>query len=182
MDTIILPPKAPGKPNENWQVQALVVTGANGSGKTRFGAWIEANNPDRQVHRIAAQRALNLPDLVNPMPYERATSSLYYGRYEPSWTELQRRQNKVQTLSLIHISQPLYGWPTMGSESRLGALGVRHQTDAATGFESKSTPGRGSAMLNAASRHGHPRNGIRQNLRAEALILFDGRKLSLIHI
>jgi hypothetical protein len=98
VDTIILPPKEPGKPNESWaEVQSLVVTGANGSGKTRFGAWIEDNNPERQVHRIAAQRALNLPELANPMPYDRATAHLYYGRYEPSWTELQRRQNKVQT-------------------------------------------------------------------------------------
>lgn len=96
MEKIILPPKGSGKRNESWaDVQSVVITGANGSGKTRLGVWIEDNNPDRQVHRIAAQRALNLPDLVNPMPYERASSQLYYGSYEPGWNELQYRQNKL---------------------------------------------------------------------------------------
>ncbi|MDR3701871.1 MAG: AAA family ATPase, partial [Candidatus Sulfopaludibacter sp.] len=95
MGEITLPPKGPGKQNESWKVQSVVITGANGSGKTRLGVWIEDNNPNRNVHRIAAQRALNLPDLVNPMPYERATSQLYYGSYEPSWNELQHRQNKI---------------------------------------------------------------------------------------
>jgi hypothetical protein len=94
---IILPPKQPGKPSESWtDVQSIIVTGANGSGKTRFGVWIEENNPTREVHRIAAQRALNLPDLVNPMPYERATAQLHYGHYDPSWNEPQRRQFKIQ--------------------------------------------------------------------------------------
>lgn len=97
MDTIILPPKQSGRPTESWtDVRSLVVTGANGSGKTRFGVWIEENNPTREVHRIAAQRALNLPDLVNPIPYERATAQLHYGRYEPSWGEPQHRQFKRQ--------------------------------------------------------------------------------------
>jgi len=38
MDTLVLPPSGPGKSNETWTaVQSVVVTGANGSGKTRFG-------------------------------------------------------------------------------------------------------------------------------------------------
>jgi len=98
MDNIILPPKRPSEPNESWTgVQSVVIAGANGSGKSRLGAWIEQNNAARPVHRIAAQRALHLPDLVNPMTYERATSQLYYGSYQPNWNELQRRQQKIQS-------------------------------------------------------------------------------------
>ncbi len=97
MNAVILPPKGPGKPNESWDgVHSVVITGANGSGKTRFGVWIDDNNPARRVHRIAAQRALNLPDVVDPLPYERATSQLHYGSYEPTWNELQYRQNKLR--------------------------------------------------------------------------------------
>lgn len=96
MKDVVLPPKGSGTQNELWaDVSSIVITGANGSGKSRFGAWIEQNNTGRPVHRIAAQRALQLPDLVNPMPYDRAISQLYYGRYEPSWGEEQHRQNKL---------------------------------------------------------------------------------------
>src|SRR5258708_6739301 len=96
MSTLVLPSKELGKPNEIWtEVKSVVITGANGSGKTRLGAWIEDNNSDRPVHRVAAQRALQFPDLVNPMPYDQAKSQLYYGAYHPTWTELQHKQNKV---------------------------------------------------------------------------------------
>jgi len=43
--------------NEN--VNSLVVVGINGSGKTRFGVWLEKNN-DGIVHRISAQKSLNI--------------------------------------------------------------------------------------------------------------------------
>jgi hypothetical protein len=97
MDTLVLPPSGPGKSNETWTaVQSVVVTGANGSGKTRFGVWIEENNTARPVHRIAAQRALYLPDLASLVPYERATAQLYYGRYEPTWNDVVQKQQKLQ--------------------------------------------------------------------------------------
>lgn len=96
MGRLLLPPKQPGKTNEDWtEVKSVVVVGANGSGKSQVGAWIEQHNPSSPVHRVSAQRALSMPDLVNPMPYERATSQLHYGSYQPSWSEDQRRSNKV---------------------------------------------------------------------------------------
>jgi len=40
-----------------------VIIGANGSGKTRFGVWIEFSSRARDlVHRIAAQKSLSIPD------------------------------------------------------------------------------------------------------------------------
>lgn len=96
MSTVILPPKRSGQADETWtDVHSIVITGANGSGKTRFGVWIEEKNFLREVHRIGAQRALHLPDLANPMPYERAASQLHYGWYEPGRNELEHRQHKL---------------------------------------------------------------------------------------
>ena len=40
-------------------IQNFVIVGANGSGKSHLGAWIETKNKD--VLRISAQRALNVP-------------------------------------------------------------------------------------------------------------------------
>lgn len=98
MKSIVLPPKRTHGNPETWTaVHSVVITGANGSGKTRLGVWIEDNNTPRNVHRIAAQRALQLPDLAQPMPYERAASQLYYGTYEPDWNENQRLVNKRHT-------------------------------------------------------------------------------------
>lgn len=43
-------------------IQNFVIVGANGSGKSHLGAWIETNNKD--VLRISAQRALSVPDVI----------------------------------------------------------------------------------------------------------------------
>lgn len=95
MSRLLLPPKHPGNPNEEWNdVRSVVVVGANGSGKSRVGAWIEENNTSSPVHRVAAQRALSVPDLINPMPYERATFQLQYGVHEPTWNAEQHRAQK----------------------------------------------------------------------------------------
>jgi ABC-type phosphate/phosphonate transport system ATPase subunit len=41
----------------------VVIVGANGAGKSRLGAWIERNADSSViVHRISAQRALDLPE------------------------------------------------------------------------------------------------------------------------
>ncbi|MES5815362.1 AAA family ATPase [Pseudoxanthomonas sp. Soil82] len=59
----------------------IVVVGANGSGKTRLGIWLEDNNQRHmQVHRIGAQKALALPDYAPVTNLEQAEKALYYGR------------------------------------------------------------------------------------------------------
>ena len=93
VSNLVLPPKQAGSANEDWaDVRSVVIVGANGSGKSRIGVWIEQQNTF--VHRVSAQRALALPDLVNTMPYERAASQLYYGSYEPNWSVAQHNQQK----------------------------------------------------------------------------------------
>ena len=58
----------------------LVIIGANGSGKTRLGAWIERTLDDRTiVHRLSAQRALSIPHLAQMKQLEQAEKGLRFG-------------------------------------------------------------------------------------------------------
>lgn len=59
----------------------IVIIGANGSGKTRLGIWLEGQNEGQiPVHRIGAQKALALPDYVEVKNVEQAEKELYFGR------------------------------------------------------------------------------------------------------
>jgi len=78
---IILPTKK-GTPNTepNIEFQQLVIVGANGSGKTRFGSRIEENYLEK-THRISAQKSLTFPSYVSPTSRERAEISFKYGYF-----------------------------------------------------------------------------------------------------
>jgi hypothetical protein len=59
----------------------FVIVGANGSGKTRLGVWIEEQNQiQRPVHRISAQKALSFPEYSAVRNPEEATKDLLFGR------------------------------------------------------------------------------------------------------
>lgn len=63
--------------------QNLIIVGANGAGKTRLGAWVELQSPQRsKVHRISAQKSLSMPDTSSPMSLQKAQSFLLYGNQE----------------------------------------------------------------------------------------------------
>jgi len=83
MKELILP-----KENNNESIettQSILFVGANGSGKTRLGTWIEMNSPQKQlVHRISAQKSLSLPDSTTPQSIEQAEKDLLFGN--PDWT------------------------------------------------------------------------------------------------
>ena len=57
--------------------QSYVLVGANGSGKSHLGAWIEQHNDN--VLRISAQRALSIPDTINIINEEAAWKKIFYG-------------------------------------------------------------------------------------------------------
>lgn len=59
--------------------QSIVFLGANGSGKTRLGVYLEQNLPHTRVHRISAQRSLSLNENVDIVSPERAEAGLRYG-------------------------------------------------------------------------------------------------------
>ena len=82
----------PTKDKGNVEVQTsnnLLVVGANGSGKTRLGTWIEFSSPEAsRVHRISAQKSLTMPDSSTPTSMDLAETDLLYGNPQRG------RQNK----------------------------------------------------------------------------------------
>ena len=58
---------------------SIVLIGANGAGKTRMSVWIDENNPEYPVHRISAQKSLNMPQKVSPTEMNTAEEELLYG-------------------------------------------------------------------------------------------------------
>ena len=60
--------------------QSILLVGANGSGKTRLGTWIEMQSPQSKlVHRISAQKSLAMPDSTTPVSIELAEKDLLFG-------------------------------------------------------------------------------------------------------
>lgn len=59
--------------------KSIVLIGANGSGKTRMSVWIDKNNADLNIHRISAQKSLNMPKSVRPSDLEKAEEAFWYG-------------------------------------------------------------------------------------------------------
>lgn len=87
-------PAKKGTPNTNPEIDfdQLVVIGANGAGKTRFGSDIEKRYLNR-THRISAQKSLTFPKEVSPKSKERAEKEFFYGSYyEPKNAQLHLSQ------------------------------------------------------------------------------------------
>ncbi len=78
---IQLPNRTGAGDNETIQTESnIVIIGANGAGKTKLGTWIETQL-ERQigVHRISAQRALNIPEYATVKSLEQAEKWLLFG-------------------------------------------------------------------------------------------------------
>lgn len=59
--------------------ESLLFVGANGSGKSRLGAWFELNSGMQKVHRIAAQRGLEIADDVQLIGIDQAQKTFLFG-------------------------------------------------------------------------------------------------------
>ena len=60
-------PEADGSIKEVTTKNSFLLIGANGSGKTRLGTWIEMESTQKdKVHRISAQKSLAMPDNTTP--------------------------------------------------------------------------------------------------------------------
>lgn len=57
--------------------RSLIIIGANGSGKSKLGAWIEQQDYD-QVHRIGAQRNLNFNENISLKSYSQAEDFVFF--------------------------------------------------------------------------------------------------------
>ncbi len=64
--------------------QSIVLIGANGSGKTRMSIWINSNNMGMPIHRISAQKSLNMPEMVSPTELDIAEEKFLYGDTNPN--------------------------------------------------------------------------------------------------
>lgn len=79
----------------------LLFVGANGSGKTRLGTWLDMNSPDQaQVFRISAQKSLSMPDTTTPTSIELAKQDLVFGHPNAGQNKHNRWQNKPATFFL----------------------------------------------------------------------------------
>ena len=62
---------------------SIIIIGANGSGKSKLGAWIEQQDFS-QVHRIGAQRKLNFKENISLKSYAEAENIVFYGTSDPN--------------------------------------------------------------------------------------------------
>ena len=72
-------PNLQGKENYIEDKSSIILIGANGAGKTRMSVWIDENNPEINIHRISAQKSLNLPKMVRPTEIQAAEEEFLYG-------------------------------------------------------------------------------------------------------
>lgn len=78
-----LPNKTGEKVEYTVETNAVVIIGANGSGKSKLGAWIEQRDMNN-VHRIAAQRSLTFQENIPLKSYSQAENKVFYGDDEPT--------------------------------------------------------------------------------------------------
>ena len=81
--TYFLPDENGNKTEHGTTSNAVIIIGANGSGKSKLGAWIEQQDME-QIHRIGAQRNLNFQENIPLKNYSQAEDFVFYGTDEES--------------------------------------------------------------------------------------------------
>ncbi|NEP08109.1 MAG: hypothetical protein F6K34_27045, partial [Okeania sp. SIO4D6] len=78
---LIFPPRKGKSENEPLECsKTVVIIGANGSGKSRLGRWIEEHQESSQVvHRISAQKNLDFSEYVPLTSMEKAINEFLFG-------------------------------------------------------------------------------------------------------
>lgn len=82
--TYLLPDENNNAVEYQTPINSLIVIGANGSGKSKLGAWIERQNGEG-VHRVAAQRSLNFSEHTPLKSYEESSGEFFYGSPEKNF-------------------------------------------------------------------------------------------------
>lgn len=71
------------------QNNSVIIIGANGSGKSKLGEWMEKRD-ETTTHRIGAQRSLVFGHYIQQKSYEQATNLLLYGQETEQPNHMQR--------------------------------------------------------------------------------------------
>lgn len=102
MRALIIPKN--GTNHEIHSESSFVLIGANGSGKSRLGAWIEFGPQGGYgVHRVSAQRSNTLPERTSPTSTNAARNQLLYGHADDN----QRGQKRLRRWGQKPATQPL---------------------------------------------------------------------------
>ena len=102
--TYWLPDEQGRKQDYETSSNSVIIIGANGSGKSKLGAWIEKQSFEK-VHRISGQRDLNFSKNISLKSYLEAENLLFWGR---TWDSLEKcdRWNSLitdrYTTTLLH--------------------------------------------------------------------------------
>lgn len=105
---LVLPGNNPEENDRIASQQSIMFIGANGSGKTRLGTWIELEGKqDSRVHRISAQKSLSMPDSTTPMSIDIAERNLLFGSPEREDLVSHYRWNQKPATSLLNDYEKL---------------------------------------------------------------------------
>ncbi|RTJ44714.1 DUF4435 domain-containing protein [Campylobacter jejuni] len=76
----------PNESNEKQEFKtnsnSIIIVGANGSGKSRLGAWMEKNC--ESIYRIPAQRNTTISEYITRNKHKEAKNNLFYGSTDPN--------------------------------------------------------------------------------------------------
>lgn len=100
----ILPDNKLTKKEFETDKNAVIIIGANGSGKSKLGGWIEEQDMEK-VHRISAQRSLQFEENIQLKNFEQANNILLWGQEKYEKTKGGRwgyshRERKLTTTML----------------------------------------------------------------------------------
>lgn len=90
--TVHIPKSNSDEKEELGSERNLVLIGPNGSGKSKLGAWIEEYRPNYEnleskiIHRVSAQRALDIPKSITMRPLNRSKNLFLWGEEDPRAT------------------------------------------------------------------------------------------------
>lgn len=101
-ETVVFPPRQPNTEHVNVTTDTgvIVLVGANGSGKSRMGAWIESSLiQSGPVHRVSAQKVIELPKTITAESLSQSKFAFLYGH-----PELQKYINDLPNLYHMRLA------------------------------------------------------------------------------
>lgn len=90
--TYWLPDEQGKREDYETEINAVMIVGANGSGKSKLGAWIEQQSW-KNVHRVGAQRSLTFQENIPLKNYSEAQNKVFSGTPDGNSTTKEARWN-----------------------------------------------------------------------------------------